>query len=99
MDGWSRRCWCASCLRFTRKVLMPRRCRKVTPYRDYLRFIAAQDRPAALAAWREALAGLEEAHPLAAPDPARAPLAPDQVAHALGEALSAALSLKARDWA
>ena len=34
---------------------------RVTPYRDYLAWIAAQDRDAAIAAWREALAGLDEA--------------------------------------
>ena len=33
---------------------------RVTPYRDYLAWLAGQDRAAALAAWREALAGLEE---------------------------------------
>ena len=33
---------------------------RVTPYRDYLAWIAGQDRDAAMAAWREALAGLEE---------------------------------------
>jgi hypothetical protein len=42
-----------------------RRCRAVTPYRDYLGFIARQDRAAGLAAWREALAGLEEGTRLA----------------------------------
>ena len=35
---------------------------RVTPYRDYLAWIAPQDRAAAVAAWREALAGLEEPH-------------------------------------
>ena len=34
---------------------------RVTPYRDYLAWLAGQDRAAAIAAWREALAGLEEA--------------------------------------
>src|SRR5262245_50333234 len=34
---------------------------RVTPYRDYLAWIAGQERTAAIAAWREALAGLEEA--------------------------------------
>ena len=33
---------------------------RVTPYRDYLAWLAAQDRAAATAAWQEALAGLEE---------------------------------------
>src|SRR5262249_45822667 len=32
---------------------------RVTPYRNYLVWLATQDRGAALAAWREALAGLE----------------------------------------
>ena len=32
----------------------------VTPYRDYLAWLAAQDRPAAESAWRRALAGLDE---------------------------------------
>src|SRR5262249_5690551 len=33
---------------------------RVTPYRDYLAWIARQDHTAALSAWREALTGLEE---------------------------------------
>ena len=33
---------------------------RVTPYRDYLAWIAAQDRGAAVAAWSAALSGLEE---------------------------------------
>ena len=47
---------------------------RVTPYRDYLAWIAAQDRDAAIAAWREALAGLDEATRLAAQDAGRAPV-------------------------
>ena len=46
----------------------PRALPRVTPYRDYLAWIAAQDRAARVAAWREALAGLEEATRLAPPD-------------------------------
>ena len=53
---------------------MPRALPRVTPYRDYLAWLAAQDRAAAIAAWREALAGLEEATHVAPPDPARAPV-------------------------
>ena len=34
---------------------------RVTPYRDYLTWIAAQDRAAAVAAWSAALSGVEEA--------------------------------------
>ena len=45
----------------------------VTPYRDYLRWLAAQDRAAALRPGAEALAGLEEPTRVAAerPDGAR----------------------------
>jgi len=36
----------------------------LTPYRDYLAWIAGQDRAAAIAAWQDALAGLERARVL-----------------------------------
>ena len=48
---------------------MPRALPRVTPYRDYLAWLAAQDRAAAIAAWREALAGLEEGTRVAPHDP------------------------------
>ena len=68
----------------------------VTPYRDYLTWIAAQDRAAAVSAWRETLAGLEEATRVAPPAAGRAPLAPEQVVVTLSEALSEGLSGQAR---
>ena len=68
----------------------------VTRYRDYLRWIAAQDRSAALTAWREALAGLEEPTRLAADAVGRAPLAPERVALTLSPALTSALNREAR---
>ena len=68
----------------------------VTRYRDYLRWIAAQDRGAALTAWREALAGLEEPTRLAADAVGRAPLAPERVALPLSPTLTAALNQQAR---
>src|SRR4029077_7735860 len=37
---------------------------RVTPYREYLGWIAAQDRQAAQIAWARALGGLEETNPL-----------------------------------
>ena len=49
---------------------------RVTPYRNYLSFLAAQDREGAVAAWREALAGLEEATHVAPQARTRAPVAP-----------------------
>src|SRR5665213_3561406 len=69
---------------------------RVTPYRNYLAWIAAQDRSAAIATWQEALAGLEEATHLAPHDPARAPVAPDQITLALSETLTTALTRQAR---
>ena len=82
---------------------------RVTPYRDYLAFIARQDRAAALAAWRDSLAGLEEGTRLAgllrrtgaAAGGAAAgqPLAPEQIELSLGGALSAALHRTAREQA
>jgi hypothetical protein len=57
----------------------------VTPYRDYLVWLSGQDRAAAEAAWREALAGLEEATHIAAPDAGRVRGVPEQVDVALSE--------------
>ncbi len=69
---------------------------RVTPYRDYLAWLAAQDRAAAVAAWQEALAGLEEGTRLAPQDRARAPLVPEQIVRELSDALTAALTQQAR---
>ncbi|MFJ2277592.1 amino acid adenylation domain-containing protein [Streptomyces sp. NPDC087866] len=68
----------------------------VAPYRDYLAWVAAQDRTAAEAAWRQVLDGLDEPTLLAAPDMAREPMAPAQVRVELGEAETAALTRWAR---
>ena len=60
MDGWSMPVLVRELLTLYAQhgdaTALPR----VTPYRDYLAWIAAQDRDAALAAWQDALAGLEE---------------------------------------
>ena len=47
--------------------------------RDYLTFIARQDRAAGVAAWRGALAGLEEGTRLAPRSSGREPLAPEHI--------------------
>ncbi len=71
---------------------MPAALPRVTPYRDYLAWLAAQDRAAAVAAWREALAGLEEADPACAARSRRARRwRPSRCTLALSEELSAAL--------
>ena len=69
---------------------------RVTPYRDYLAWIAAQDRAAAAAAWRAALAGLEEPTLVAPQAPGRAPLASEKISFALSETLTIALTQQAR---
>ena len=69
---------------------------RVTPYRDYLAWVAAQDRAAALAAWQDALAGLDEGTRLAPPDRARAPVSPEQITHLLSDTLTTELSQQAR---
>ena len=65
---------------------------RVTPYRDYLSWLAVQDRAAAVAAWRDALAGLEEATRLAPHDRGRAVVAPKQIMLAVSEQLTTALN-------
>ena len=69
---------------------------RVTPYRDYLAWIARQDRAAATTAWREALAGLEEPTYLAPRERTRAPAVPEQISLELSEALTSALTRQAR---
>src|SRR4029450_1717534 len=69
---------------------------RVTPYRDYLAWIAAQDRAGAMSAWREALAGVEEATRVAPPDRARIALAPEKITVALSARLGTALRRQGR---
>ncbi|HEX8781840.1 MAG TPA: condensation domain-containing protein, partial [Steroidobacteraceae bacterium] len=69
---------------------------RVTPYRDYLAWIATRDRSAAIATWQEALAGLEEPTRLAPHDPGPALAVPEEITLALSETLTAALTRQAR---
>ena len=66
MDGWSLPVLVQELLTLYAHKGDVRALPRVTPYRDYLAWLAAQDRVAATAAWREALAGLEQAHPAGA---------------------------------
>ena len=96
MDGWSMAVLVRELLTLYAQQgdagVLPR----VRPYRDYLAWLAAQDRGAAIAAWREALAGLEEGTHLAPRDPARLPIAPEQFALSLSAALTTALTRQGR---
>ncbi|MGW1753126.1 non-ribosomal peptide synthase/polyketide synthase [Streptomyces mirabilis] len=70
---------------------------EVAPYRGYLRRIAGADREAARAAWRAALAGVEEPTRLVeAPAPA-GPVEPAQIRVELPERLTARLAARARE--
>ena len=73
-------------------VALPR----ATPYRDYLAWIATQDRDAAIAAWREALAGLDQPTRVVLHDAGRVPVVPEQVTLNLSASLTRALSIEAR---
>ncbi|WP_394540544.1 non-ribosomal peptide synthase/polyketide synthase [Lysobacter enzymogenes] len=67
---------------------------RVTPYRDYLGWLAGRDKPAALAAWRKALAGLEEPSRIAAANTAAS--TPQLLRYHLPQSLSARLVEQAR---
>ncbi|WP_274918736.1 non-ribosomal peptide synthetase [Streptomyces sp. WZ-12] len=71
---------------------------RVAPYRDYLAWLAAQDRTAAAGAWRAALAGVAQPTLLAGQQPAAASSGelPEQVVLNLGEATTARLREAAR---
>ncbi|MFB7953782.1 non-ribosomal peptide synthase/polyketide synthase [Streptomyces sp. NPDC056045] len=69
---------------------------RVTPYRDYLGWLAGQDRGAAEEAWRHALAGVDEPTLVAPVDAAPAPARPDRFLFELDEELTARLNAVAR---
>ncbi|MFE9701917.1 amino acid adenylation domain-containing protein [Streptomyces sp. NPDC005930] len=68
----------------------------VTPYKEYLAWLAGQDRGAAEQAWRQALAGVDEPTLVAPADPARAPLRPLVHEVRLPEDATVALTAAAR---
>ncbi|WP_331730044.1 amino acid adenylation domain-containing protein [Streptomyces sp. NBC_00073] len=69
---------------------------RVRPYRDYLAWVAQQDRGAAEEAWRRSLAGVEEATRLAPVHARAAQMAPEHVMVRVPEELTAALTAAAR---
>ena len=108
MDGWSAPILVRELLEAYARGGSAASLPRVTPYRDYLAFIARQDRDAALAAWRESLAGLEEGTRLAGlltrAGRGRQAVAPElwrreQIELSLGGALSAGLNRTARELA
>ncbi|MFD8087124.1 amino acid adenylation domain-containing protein, partial [Kitasatospora sp. NPDC059722] len=100
VDGWSRATVIGELFELyglLRRSSDERALPPVAPYRDYLTWVAAQDRATAEAAWREVLGGLEEPTLLAAPDPSRAPVVPVATRAELAPAQTAALVRWARE--
>ena len=101
MDGWSApilvREWLAAYGQDGSAAALP----SVTPYRDYLAWLNRQDRAASIAAWRQALSGLEEGTHLIARRAAAGgeAVAPRQVTLKLEAGLSASLQRCAREHA
>ncbi|WP_243722783.1 non-ribosomal peptide synthetase [Actinomadura sp. 7K507] len=69
---------------------------RVTPYKNYLAWLAAQDRPAAEDAWRRSLDGVHEPTFVAPGAPEPGADTPGRVRTRLTEDLTAALSARAR---
>ncbi|MFF3886347.1 non-ribosomal peptide synthase/polyketide synthase [Streptomyces sp. NPDC001914] len=70
---------------------------EVTPYGTYLRRLAGADREAARTAWRDALAGTEEATRLVDTPADGGPIEPAQVRIELSERLTTRLTTRARE--
>ncbi|MGH3873034.1 MAG: amino acid adenylation domain-containing protein [Pseudonocardiaceae bacterium] len=69
---------------------------RVTPYREYLAWLARQDQPAAERAWRQALAGLAQPTLLTPADPGRVSIIPERMIIEVPRDLATALSDLAR---
>jgi amino acid adenylation domain-containing protein/non-ribosomal peptide synthase protein (TIGR01720 family) len=69
---------------------------RVTAYRDYLAWLASRDRSAAEAAWKEALAGLEEGTRISPLASLGAPKIPERIIVDLDEELTRQLTEQAR---
>jgi amino acid adenylation domain-containing protein len=68
----------------------------VASYREYLSWLARQDKDAARAAWQAELAGVGEPTLVAPADPARAPVIPERVSVSAAPELSGAVTALAR---
>ena len=95
LDGWSATLFLddvlARCAQPDRDDLGP-----APQFREYLSWLAAQDREASVQAWRRSLAGLDEPTLLSRVTPARAGPPPERLRHALEPGASAAVHAMAR---
>ncbi|WKB54419.1 non-ribosomal peptide synthetase [Eleftheria terrae] len=94
LDGWSSPLLLQELMTLYRNDVQPAALPRVTPYRDYLRWLASRDKAAARSAWRAALQGLDEPTRVA---PSSTEVAvPAVLRRRLDEALSSRLALLAR---
>jgi amino acid adenylation domain-containing protein/non-ribosomal peptide synthase protein (TIGR01720 family) len=96
IDGWSLPLMLRELLVLYANHGTPAALPRITPFRDYLVWLAHQDRKASEAAWREALAGLEEGTRLSAPGSLREPRIPERIYVVLDEQLTSRLTEHAR---
>ncbi|MFF8831196.1 amino acid adenylation domain-containing protein [Streptomyces sp. NPDC015131] len=95
-DGWSESLFFEELFQLYGRGGDPAGMPPVTPYRDYLRWLAGTDTDAALEAWRAHLSGLDQATLVAPDDPSRRPVTAEVVDIALGEETSDRLRTLAR---
>ncbi|PQM19347.1 non-ribosomal peptide synthetase, partial [Streptomyces xinghaiensis] len=96
LDGWSVPVLLDDLFELYERHGDARGMRRVTPYRDYLAWLAGRDQPTALAAWRTELDGLAEPTLLAAGRVASAAAVPVPVTVELSAELTERLSSTAR---
>jgi aspartate racemase len=96
LDGWSTPLLITDLLALYHAELHGTALPPAPPYRDYLAWVARQDRAAARAAWRDVLGGLSGPTLLAEPAPDREAVLPEHVISELSEPLSTALRAHAR---
>ncbi|WP_345943444.1 amino acid adenylation domain-containing protein [Streptomyces sp. SID8352] len=95
-DGWSESLFFEELFALYGRGGDPEGMPPVTPYREYLAWLAGTDTDAALEAWRTHLSGLDQATLVAPADPARQPVTAEVVEIVLGEETSDLLRSFAR---
>ncbi|MGW4433614.1 amino acid adenylation domain-containing protein [Streptomyces tendae] len=97
LDGWSRPMLVRELLALYRTRGDDSALPRVRPFRDYLQWLAGQDRDSAVAAWREVLAGLDGPTLVAPQAGERTPVVPGRLETELADADHAALTRLARE--
>jgi amino acid adenylation domain-containing protein/non-ribosomal peptide synthase protein (TIGR01720 family) len=96
IDGWSLPLMLRELLLLYAQHGSPAALPRVTPFRDFLEWLARQDRKASEAAWREALTGLEEGTRMSAAGSLREPRIPERTYLVLDRDLTGRLTEQAR---